>query len=572
MRRVIVGHRGAGKSELLLRHAIYFPNVLHFDLDSEIEKATGISIASYFQCYGEAAFRCQEKEVMRQLAVTHPCFVVSLGAGFDISSLPAEFEVLFVRRTTDKDGRIFLNRPRLECVISPLEEFLTRYHKRQPTFMNRADKIYDLPEGLDSTDGLEEKILKDSFRINDAYYTLTPRELAFLEKLTGNYKNIELRTDLISVDRIQHTLQHYPHHNWLVSIRGPGFDQLKSAANIDVDFNHYFAGCQIVSSHSDRIDLGIQQLGSITEKLHLKLCPHVHSVSELIMGHSWQQQDPTNRSFLPRSANGRWGWYRQLTKYFQEINFVRGFIENEDQPSLYQWCALPEKKPQAWAALFGENIHFSRSPLLHQVYFNKKKTFFCSVIVSQNEFESHLNFFIELGLKFAAITSPLKQTAYLMAQQKSQQALELKSANTYFINAGNIFCHNTDIFGFTALVKNIRSVDRVAVWGGGGTLKMLERVLPNAHFYSSQTGMLRDNTLTAFSRYDYLIWAAPNSSACHFPGPHFIADNVIDLNYAQNSSGLEFAALRKVRYINGLEMLEVQALKQQEFWSDHECK
>ena len=38
MKRVLIGHRGVGKTALLERHQTYFPDIEHFDLDQEIEK------------------------------------------------------------------------------------------------------------------------------------------------------------------------------------------------------------------------------------------------------------------------------------------------------------------------------------------------------------------------------------------------------------------------------------------------------------------------------------------------------------------------------------------------------
>ena len=48
MKRVLIGHRGVGKSDLLQRHKLYYPEILAFDLDSEIEKFTGKKIADIF--------------------------------------------------------------------------------------------------------------------------------------------------------------------------------------------------------------------------------------------------------------------------------------------------------------------------------------------------------------------------------------------------------------------------------------------------------------------------------------------------------------------------------------------
>lgn len=572
MKKVLVGHRGVGKSDLLNRHAIYFPQISHFDLDKEIEFNTTCSISEYFKKHSEADFRKLEIKIFQKLTNENSDYVIALGAGFDISVLPNDIEVIFIRRLTDKDGRIFLHRPRLEPLLSPLDEYQKRYKFRHNKFLLGADGIYDMPEGVTAANAIEKMILTDRFLVQDAYYTLCVQDLGSIGSLINNYKNIELRTDLLSSEVIQGLLNSFPEHQWLVSIRSSDPMTFKNAKNIDADIKYYYSGCQALSSHAEQIETGIQQLSEFTGKIHLKLCPVVEYFSDLIKGYNWQQADAENRSFLPRSVTGKWVWYRQYSKYLQKINFVRNFTEGPDQPSLSEWLILPNEKPKAWAALLGGNIHFSRSPGIHQNYFSERNSFFSAISVTVAELEYNLKFLTELGLKYAAITSPLKETSFNLAHAKSEISEQLKSANSFFIEKGEVICHNTDLAGFKELVKDIKSDDKVAVWGGGGTLSMMKDVLPWAHFFSSQTGELRKPGENGHKSYDYLIWAAPRTTQIVWPDDKLAIGTVIDLNYTENSLGLEFAALRKTRYISGLEMLKLQALKQQEFWSQNECK
>ena len=112
----------------------------------------------------------------------------------------------------------------------------------------------------------------------------------------------------------------------------------------------------------------------------------------------------------------------------------------------------------------------------------------------------------------------------------------------------------------------------MAVWGGGGTLKLMQSLLPEAHFFSNRTRQLRSGISAGLKAYDFLIWAAPRHKELGWPSDHMIVNTVVDLNYTENSPGLEFAARRKISYINGLEMLVLQAEKQQKFWSQCERK
>ena len=78
MKKVIIGHRGVGKTELLKRHQSYFSNVTHLDLDLEIEKTSGQSIATIFSNFGENYFRKLEIDTFNKLSSHHVNYVISL--------------------------------------------------------------------------------------------------------------------------------------------------------------------------------------------------------------------------------------------------------------------------------------------------------------------------------------------------------------------------------------------------------------------------------------------------------------------------------------------------------------
>jgi shikimate kinase len=572
MKRVFIGHRGTGKSKLLKRHQSYFSNIAHFDLDHEIETAVKHSVSDFFKLKGESEFRKVEIELYQKITSSNSEFVITLGAGFDVSTLSQDIEIVYVSRMTDRDGRIFLNRPRLHIELDPIEEYLTRYQTRQPQYLKCANRIYFLDEGIDTENSYEKLILQNNFIIEDAYYTLAENDLKSLDQLIKNYKKIELRTDLLKKEVIESLLKKFLEQDWLVSIRTDDAPVFVDAKVVDCDVKYKYTNAQIISSHEENIDAAILKLAQYNKLAHLKLCPVVESFDELVKGYRWQIADASNRSFLPRSKSGKWIWYRQLSKYFQKINFIKSFTLIDDQPSLYQWLSLPKQKPVSWAAVLGQPVYFSRSPAEHLKYFAGLNTFFTKVDLSKEELQNYFKFLVEIGLKYAAVTSPLKETAWSLSYKKTSASEELKSANTLYVKSDEIYSHNTDLDGFKELTKSIKPNDKIAVWGGGGTLDMMKRVLPEAHFFSSQTGQLRSTNQIALVEYDYLIWAAPRSEFTSFPTDNIRINAVIDLNYRENSMGLEFAAYRKINYTSGLNMFKLQASKQRDFWSDGECK
>lgn len=576
LRRVLVGHRGVGKSALLQRHGVYFPQIKHFDLDLEIEKYVEMPITEFFTKKGESTFREVENLVYNKITQANSDYVIALGGGFNLDNVLPHDEIIFVTRVTDADGRIFLNRPRLEQNMGPLAEYEKRFNERESKFQTKSHFKYRMPEGIESEDEAERKILSFQFHIIDAYHTLRAPEIRGLEKLIKQYAKIELRNDLLTSEQIETVLSQYPEHHWLVSIRNTNKVRADRVQNLDCDVN-FISGYSptVISSHENSVLLGIQQLQQAAgvSKVHLKLCPLVENFEDLKAGYEWQQQDSERRSFLPRSPDGRWLWYRQLCKYLQNINFVKSSHEIADQPSLYEWLSMPLDRPKEWSAVLGLPVYFSRSPQQHKKYFEQQKTYFTKIELSPDELSQNILFLNSLGLRYAAVTSPLKEVLYRIADIKSEAAEKFRSANTLLITDKLISVHNTDLEGFCDLVADIKPTESVAIWGGGGTLEMMKSVLPSAFLFSSQTAELRDKNSherlkNLNESLDYFIWAAPRTTQTRFPSETLKIKQIIDLNYTAASMGLELAALRNIPYTSGLKMFRLQALKQQQYWSE----
>lgn len=573
MKRIFIGHRGVGKSALLQRHKEYISGIEHFDLDEEIQKLIEPkTISDFFAENGESKFRSLEKETFNTLIRKHENYVIAVGAGFSVAELPGQAEIIWVRRKSDKNGRIFMNRPALIPELSPLDEFYKKTEEREPLFLAKANFIYDMPEGLNAVDSIEESIFNGHCRITDAYYTLSSQDLKNPEKVLKIFKKIELRTDLLREESIDELVSSNLNQHWLVSVRGPSKLDLKYLKsinkNIQIDTDFYFFSdeADIVSSHIDCILDSIAQLNKHAENKCLKLCPIVHNFDELQTGIKWQQESPKTRSFLPRSPDGKWLWCRQAAKYNQQLNFIRNFTQSEDQPSLYEWCVLPKEKPSSWAAVIGHPVNHSFSPIYHRQFFAKRNTYFTAIDIRKNEnIEAVLNFLFNMGLRYVAVTAPLKEiVSGIVSNGDTPGAI-----NTIYFSNKKINFKNTDIDGFAALTANIDTAKTIAVWGGGGTLELMQKMLPQADFFSSRTGILRSGKVNN-TKYDFLIWAAPRIVDMKFPADEISVLNVIDLNYAQSSAGLEFARSRKINYTSGLEMFKVQAENQQKFWSECE--
>lgn len=568
MKKVIVGHRGVGKTNLLKRHSTYFPDIPHFDLDLEIEKKTGQLVAAIFLNHGELYFRKLENQTFKDLVLQHSKFVISLGAGFDLIQLDQHINILFVSRITDKMGRIFIDRPRLDESKDPLDEYAQRFSIRQLLYQTKANAIYHMSEGIEAVNKIEKEVLTNEFKIEDAIYTLSEKEISQLNILKKNFDCIELRSDLIPMKHIFQIVGLDQSYNWLVSVRtnevppsGVRLDFDLGVKNIPATF--FEKKQNIISCHEDNIDKALDLVRDYKE-IHLKVSPLVENFEDLLKGHKWQQQAPQSRSFLPRSENGKWLWFRQLSKYWQNLNFIRNHTDLKDQPSVYQWLCLPRERPTFFAAVVGNPVLFSRSPETHQNFFNQKKSFFTAIEISEPDYTTYFPQLIQLGLTYVAVTSPLKKLAFQMATKPSDSASIFKSANTLICKDGQIFGENTDFPGFQKAVQDTQIEGKgVAVWGGGGTLQMMKMVLPKAQFFSARS----EDLVTGAAAPEVLIWAAPRTPDTKYPPQQWQPKLVVDLNYLENSMGLQYAQKIKCSYVSGLGFFKAQALYQQKYWS-----
>lgn len=602
MKLVLIGHRGTGKSQLLERLKVYWkdasPVPKFFDLDREIEFREGKTISQIFNEVGETAFRDLETQVFHDLTQAHPDFVISLGAGFPLQEIPTEIRCLWVRRRTDSLGRVFLNRPRLNPDMSPLEEYLQRLPFREERYRKHSTDEYLMPEGIEKPNPVEERIFKEDFRNLGGIFTLLPGHFESLESLQNRIRSFdvdffELRDDLLTLQQIQMITSLLPPRRVLLSLRTEDTDpwiQEFLRTGICWDWAMELGPCPfgvapIFSIH--QVPAGTLQSSQTlsdfleTKKIpfeaHVKLSPVIDSFDQLQVALQWQRQEPSRRSLLPRSQEGKWNWIRQWLKGRQKINFFRLDQGSAiDQPTLYEWLAVPFQM-QNFAALLGHPVFHSRTPVEQQEYFSKKKIPVLAIDIKESEFSSAMNLLDELGLVAAAVTAPLKKSASRWSLNRSPLVQELESANTLVKRGHQWFSHNTDLDGFRALFSQITGdTQSVAVWGGGGTLPVILKVCPNALCYSARTGELKmeygdqqkwSRDQIASMQIDgprILIWAA--SPEAQAPPQEWRPEFVLDLNYREDALAREYALQVNAQYIDGLSMFKSQASAQREFW------
>lgn len=588
MRWVLIGHRGTGKTSLLSRLGKYIDqqslNVPVFDLDFEIQKTVGQDLTHYFSSVGEVEFRKKEIEVFQNIIKSHTSYIVSLGAGFQLQTIPLGVKKIWIRRYSDSIGRIFLDRPRLDSQQPPLVEYQARYPVREDHYKHYADMVYTMPEGqIDQAENFadwEEMYFFGSASMPRGILTLLPHHLR--EPRPCSFAQaLELRDDLLRDDEIKKAQEIFSHKNLIYSLR-KSKDLPAVADNMELDWAlelgeppQDFKG--IVSAH-DRphgVDFKswLSQLSTHEAAgRHLKLAPALASFSDLQELCKWQQQNPSNRSIFPRSIDGSWSWFRHCWWGRQKMNFWQdGNGSALDQPTWWELFAKPRMQ-HGFAAVLGSPVSHSYSPLFHTAFFRQFNMPFYAVKVAQVEADLAFKFLTELGLKAAAVTSPLKSWAAQVATDKQPLVAHLSVANTLVVNEKQVSAELTDLAGFEQMLLSVfanSELDiksaKVKVWGGGGTLPVVKRLAPQADFYSVRTGQIRDGDIPEASvSYEALIWAA--SPDADLPEINDSCRFILDLNYREDSKAKELAQKFKIPYYSGIKMFVEQALEQQKFW------
>ncbi|OQW50422.1 MAG: hypothetical protein A4S09_01115 [Proteobacteria bacterium SG_bin7] len=588
---VIVGHRGSGKTSFLHRWMESVRDAEFIDLDEKITLVTGKSASDLFESEGEKSFRHIEKEmfysIYDSIREKSRNVVIALGAGFDFD-LPEDVYVVWAQRETDLMPRTFLNRPRLESDLLPSEEYLLRAETRERKFNDIADEKILFPEGFPLFDErirrVEERILlSDKIRVS-GIITLTSQVLRdnakfdFWLSRRRNWQDLkyEIRNDLLDQGDLVFALnctrggifsyrqindaeippeivKSYSSENltdWAIELGKCPFD------SIDILSLHERFENETLNSALKRLEC----FGKGTEQL--KAAPLVQSFAELFEGFEWQQQDPERRSFLPRSMDGRWRWFRVLMKERQNLNYIReGRGVVLDQPSFLEWVGHYNEHNR-FAAVLGDPIEHSFTPAYQSNYFYESGTPILRIKVTEGEWDEAIVVLKKLGLKYAAVTSPLKAHAAELVNSSFP-------INTLYWNeTKNIWMgENTDRIG----AKKLREEKNgVAVWGGGGVLPSVAEHYPNASFYSASTGKLKSGSEESP---EVVVWATGrrNMLMGTWPSSSWKPKKVVDLNYSDDSPGKEYAQLVGAEYFSGLPMFFAQADKQRDFWSRCEC-
>lgn len=589
---LIIGHRGVGKTALLERLRRYGPppplrRIFLEDLDAAIVRGERESIESLFRSRGEAEFRQLERSYLARVladakAQDAPAYI-AVGAGFE-GPMPPAVRVLWLRRDTDGSGRVFLDRPVLDPGVDPIVEYRRRFKERDARFESWATETLTLPEGNFEPNKIEEAYFHGTLENVGGAVTVPARAVsgahafrAWLKARAGwNVKRYELRDDLLSLEQLEIALSILPRKVTTFSFRrSPGLFPPWKIDELLWDWPLELGSCEhgvppIVSLHrreeGESFAACLERLDGAPGAGYRKLAVPVHDFSELEAGHRWAETDRQRRAFLPTSKDGRWAWYRMQFPAPEELAYWReGEGSAADQPTLFDYLHHRRRR-DGFAAVLGEPVSHSWTPAAQDAFFLPKGVAVHRVRVPAEEWNRAFAVLERLGLRWAAITSPLKALAAKSFSNVDAAAERLAAVNSaYRAPNGDWFASLTDGAGLDAILPEVLPGETV-VWGGGGLLPLLRERLPDACFYAARLGAPRERTDRDATSPKTVVWATSVRKTS--PPESWRPEVVVDLSYRMDSPGRAYARSVGARYVDGSRMFFAQAEAQRSWWTE----
>ncbi|BBG65397.1 shikimate 5-dehydrogenase I alpha [Hydrogenimonas sp.] len=135
------------------------------------------------------------------------------------------------------------------------------------------------------------------------------------------------------------------------------------------------------------------------------------------------------------------------------------------------------KSGRSLFAIFGNPVHHSKSPLMHNLAFQKLRFPGCYTRWLLEDGTKLRETFLNLGLKGVNITVPHKEAAMLAADVAEPFAKEVRAVNTLVLKDGNLYGYNTDAPGFYRALMRLGDVKTALIIGAGGTARALSLYL-----------------------------------------------------------------------------------------------
>ncbi len=128
-------------------------------------------------------------------------------------------------------------------------------------------------------------------------------------------------------------------------------------------------------------------------------------------------------------------------------------------------------------AIFGNPVSHSKSPLMHNLSFNRLNYDACYTRYLLEDGNKLKETFFALKLKGVNVTVPHKENAYNACDVLDPFAKKIGVVNTIVEKEGKLYGYNTDAPGFLKAIAEFKDVKTVLFLGAGGTAQSTSSIL-----------------------------------------------------------------------------------------------
>ncbi|MEY3090043.1 MAG: hypothetical protein RL113_359 [Pseudomonadota bacterium] len=242
-------------------------------------------------------------------------------------------------------------------------------------------------------------------------------------------------------------------------------------------------------------------------------------------------------------------------------------------------------------AIFGNPVHHSKSPLMHNLAFQGLGFEGCYGRYLLEEGNTLKEKFLSLGLEGINITVPHKEAAFNACDILDPFAEKAGAVNTIVKKEGKLYGYNTDAPGFLKAISEFKEIKTVLFLGAGGTAKSTAIILRDAGYEVTilnrsgarleyfKTHNFPAYTFDEISNFNYDLVINMTSAGLEdesLPAPVEILEKVlpqakacIDVIYGKETSFLKLAQKHQKPTKDGSDMLLYQGIIAFEYFTDH---
>jgi hypothetical protein len=595
----VIGHRGVGKSGFLRRVSVYRPAARCIDLRAELAAREGLPLETLIRSEGESGLRVRERTLLERLlgemqppADHEPApFYIELDPDFMAFDLPVfalpGTEILWVRRRSDRVGRIFTGTPRSPEDAPPIQDFLERARFRERRFERLATRQLLLREGQIEISDEENAFVLGSFSLTDASCIVADFDLQSGRELpqAGSYVLDPAVLELAAQERATEVL---PAEKCILRVRSETDSAIALQRGWREDRALPLAGASaarslLISIFDFEKDRSIDEvLGGFEAAVPdhaagavMKVEARVRDWAELGKLHQWRLRGPASRVVLPCSEDGRWRWYHQLMSGRQSISTFQTGDEAPDVPSVLESLRLRIRSAESGFHLSDRTAE-SSVPLYLDRWFRERGMVIVEGSAEIEEFSSVIPLLEDLGVTRISLGGRFQLAGFELCEGR----VSLRARRVGFVDT--LVHGDSGWRGDACSVAAVRKVSRewrrrsgvreprdpreIAYVGPDAGFAPVREEFPQAVHWKK-----REAAQEGF-RPDLVIFGEVRSRQAEvFSGvlpdvwrPRW----VVDLVGAEDSPGREYALRCGARYLSGDLFEKELAQERQVYWSE----